>query len=208
MTLKKSLFAALVAVCAIGMATDTSYAFFGRHHGSCGSWGGSWGGSYGGSWGGWYGGSWGSCGSCGGYISYSSCGSCGSCGSYGGGYVSYGYDDGYAGSRVIADGVVVASEPTTTTTIAAAPTVKTSLTIHVPANTKLTLAGVETKQIGETRQFATTRLAAGQNWDNYKVVAEMTHNGQTVRQERTLSLTGGESQELTISFDSTKVARN
>src|SRR4051812_6138769 len=93
MTLKKSLFAALVGVSALGLMSGTASAhLFG--HGSCGSWGGGWGGSWG-SHGGWgscgsYGGSWGSCGSCGGYYtSYSSCGSCS-----GGYYSSYGYSDG------------------------------------------------------------------------------------------------------------------
>ncbi|HEX3600079.1 MAG TPA: hypothetical protein VHU84_08040, partial [Lacipirellulaceae bacterium] len=66
MTLKKSLFAALVVVSAIAMSASTASAhLFG--HGSCGSSGGSWGGSWGGGWG--SRGSWGggSCGSSGGY---------------------------------------------------------------------------------------------------------------------------------------------
>ena len=89
-----------------------------------------------------------------------------------------------------------------------APAVKTSLTIHVPADAKITLAGVDTKQSGETRQFATTRLAAGQSWDGYKVVVEMNKNGQTLHEERTIKLIGGEAQELSINFDSTAVAKN
>ena len=70
------------------------------------------------------------------------------------------------------------------------------------------LAGVETKQSGEARQFATTSLASGQNWDGYKVVVEVNSNGQTLREERTIKLIGGEAQELSINFDSTKVANN
>ena len=53
------------------------------------------------------------------------------------------------------------------------------------------------------RQFATTRLAAGQTWDSYKVVVEMNKNGQTLHEERTIKLIGGEAQELSINFDST-----
>ena len=200
MTLKKSLFAALMAGCAILCSANTSSAFFG-HRGGCGSYGGGWG-SYGGSWGGSYGsgGSWGG-GSWGG-------GSCGSCGSYGGGYAYYGgyYGGGYASTRVIYDGVAT-SRPSSAV-IASAPAVKTSLTIHVPADAKITLAGVDTKQSGELRQFATTRLAAGQTWDGYKVVVEMNKNGQTLHEERTIKLVGGESQELSINFDSTAVAQN
>ncbi|HEX4415856.1 MAG TPA: TIGR03000 domain-containing protein [Lacipirellulaceae bacterium] len=212
MTLKKSLFAALVAVTAISMSAATASAhLFG--HGSCGSSGGSWGGGWGGSWG--SRGSWGSCGSCGGswggsygsggsWGGYSSCGSCGggytvitsSCGSCGGyGYESYS-DGGYArvNSRV---STVVASS---------APAVKTQLTLHVPADAKVTLAGVETKQTGEVRQFATTKLASGQNWNDYKIVVETTHDGQVQHEERTITLTGGQNEDLAINFtnDSTK----
>lgn len=199
MTSKKTLFAALVAGCAIAMTANTSFAWGHWHGGSCGSSGGSWGGSHGS-----YGGSWG-----GSYGSGGSCGSCGSCGSYGGGYAYYGgyYGGGYATSRVIYDGYV-SSTPRTSSVIAAAPAVKTSLTIHVPAEAKITLAGVDTKQSGAVRQFATSRLAAGQNWDGYKVVAEIERNGQKLREERTIQLTGGEAQDLTINFDSTNVAQN
>lgn len=202
MTMKKSLFAALVAVTAISLSAATASAhLFG--HGSCGSWGGSSGGSWGGSWG--SRGSWGSCGSCGGsygsggsWGGYSSCGSCGgytvissSCGSCGGyGYTSYGYDGGYA--RI--------SSQVTTVVASSTPAIKTQLTLHVPADAKVTLAGVETKQTGEVRQFATTKLASGQNWNDYKIVVETTHDGQVQREERTITLTGGQNEDLAINF--------
>lgn len=219
MTLKKNLFAALVIGCALALSANTASArLFGRGHGSCGSWGGgSYGGSYGGSWGGSHGGYGG--GSYGGYsASYGSGGSWGgsyggggswggssgsyggsaSCGSCGGSVSYYGGDDGYASARVISSTVVASS----------APAVKTSLTLHVPADAKVTLAGVDTKQSGEARQFATTRLAAGQKWEGYKVVVEMNKDGKAQREERTVNLVGGESQELSINFDSTAVAKN
>src|SRR5437763_3950215 len=119
MTLKKNLFVALLAGCALAMTATNSFAW--HHGGSCGSYGG-------GSWGG----GWGSCGSYGGWGGYGSggsCGSCGSCGSYGGGgYAYYGgyYGGGYASTRVIYDGVVSASP--STSVIASAPAVKPSLT--------------------------------------------------------------------------------
>jgi uncharacterized protein (TIGR03000 family) len=215
MTLKKNLFAALVVGCALAMSANSASAHLFGRGGGCGSWGGGWGGSYGGSYGGSWGGSYGSGGSYGGYsVGYGSWGggsggsygggSCGSCGGYGysGGY----YDGGYAGTRVIYGGVV--SSTPSTTVVASAPVVKTSLTIHVPADAKISLAGVNTKQSGELRQFATTRLAAGQTWDGYKVVVEMNKNGQTLHEERTIKLIGGEAQELSINFDSTTVAKN
>lgn len=209
MTLKKNLLVALIAASAVVLTANSSYAFFGRHGGSCGScggsggsWGsrgscGSWGGGSGGSWGsggscGSWGGSGGSCGSCGSCGSSGSCGSCGSCGGSGGGYSYYG--GGYGG-------YVVVSRPRAVV-VAAAPAVKTKLTLHVPADAKVTLAGVETKQTGEVRQFATSKLASGEVWNDYKVVVETTRDGQTIREERTLTLTGGNDQDLAVNFDS------
>jgi uncharacterized protein (TIGR03000 family) len=193
MTLKKNLLVALVAMAAVTMSANTSFGWFGHHRGSCGSWGGgSWGGGSWGSRGSW-GGSWGG-GSYGGY-------GYGSGGSYGGGYSSCGsYGGGYGYSGVVYDGYAV-SRPVTRVYVAkATPEVKTRLTLHVPADAKVTLAGVETKQTGEVRQFATSRLAQGQNWNDYKVVVETTRDGQTLREERTLNLTGGEDQDLTVAF--------
>jgi uncharacterized protein (TIGR03000 family) len=81
------------------------------------------------------------------------------------------------------------------------------LTLKVPAEAKVTLAGVETKQTGEVRQFATSKLGAGQIWDGYKVVVELQRDGQTLREERTLKLTGGQPQELTVDFANNQLAQ-
>jgi len=206
MSFKRSLLAAAVAVCAVGIMTESSHAFFGRH-GSCGS-GGGWGsrGSHGG-WGsrgshGSWGGGYGSCGSSGG--SYG-----GSHGSWGGSHGSYGgvyYGGGsYVRTGVVYEGVVV--RESAPVTIASTPAVKTRLTLNVPAEAKVTLAGVETKQSGAIRQFATTKLSAGQTWEGYAVVVEMEKDGQMVREERTLKLIGGQPQELTVNFDSNQIAQ-
>lgn len=196
MTLKKSLFAALVAVGAVAVMSESSHAFFGWRggHGSCGSSGGGWGsrGSWGGSHGGW--GSRGSHGSWGGG-SYGSYGG-GSHGSYGGGYATSYWGYGYARSEAVPREV-----------IASKPAVKTRLTLNVPAEAKVTLAGVDTKQTGEVRQFSTTNLKAGQVWDDYKVVVEMEQDGQMLRDERIIKLTGGQAQELSINFDSKQLAQ-
>lgn len=183
MTMKKNLLVALLAVAAVTLTASSSSAFFGRH-GSCGSWGsrGSWGSH--GSWGGSYGssGSWGSS------------GSYGSCGSHGGGYSSVSY--GYGGYATVSRPVV--------RVVATAPAVKTRLTLRVPAEAKVTLAGVETKQAGEVRQFATSKLTSGEIWKDYKVVIELNRDGQTLREERTIKLTGGQDQELAVNFDNNK----
>ena len=82
----------------------------------------------------------------------------------------------------------------TTIVASSTPAVKTRLTLHVPADAKVTLAGVETKQTGEVRQFATSKLASGQTWSDYKVVIETTHDGKVQREERSLTLTGGQNK--------------
>jgi uncharacterized protein (TIGR03000 family) len=81
------------------------------------------------------------------------------------------------------------------------------LTLNVPAEARVTLAGVDTKQTGEVRQFSTTNLKAGQVWDDYKVVVEMEQDGQMLRDERIIKLTGGQAQELSINFDSKQLAQ-
>jgi uncharacterized protein (TIGR03000 family) len=224
MTLKKSVFVALVAVSALSMLAENSNAFFGLFgggsHGSCGSWGGGWGsrggwgggscGSYGGggSYGG-YGGSYGSYGGWGG-------GSCGSYGGYGGSYGSYGggggyasYDGGYARSGRIIYGPVVRAQQVVPAreTVVTQQMPKTRLTLHVPSDAVVTLAGVPTKQTGEVRLYTTTRLASGQVWDDYKVVVSLERDGQTLRQEKTIQLTGGQSQELSIEFENEALAQ-
>jgi len=99
---------------------------------------------------------------------------------------------------------VIASRPSDEVV---ASNVKTRLTLHVPADAKVTLAGVATKQTGEHRQFATTKLRAGETWDDYRVVVEVSNGGKMLREERTIKLVGGQDQELTIDFDSTQVAQ-
>jgi uncharacterized protein (TIGR03000 family) len=209
MTVKKCVLIALVAVGATIVMSEDSQAFFGRRgsHGSCGSSGGSWGsggssGSWGsnGSHGGWRHrrGSWGSNGSSG------SWGSNGSHGGYGG---SHGSNGGYYSSTTYGSGSYVVVRESKPVTIAATAAVKTRLTLRVPAEAKVTLAGVETKQTGEVRSFSTNRLTAGQVWDDYTVVVEVERNGQVLREERTIKLTGGTPQELAVDFADNQLAQ-
>jgi uncharacterized protein (TIGR03000 family) len=77
---------------------------------------------------------------------------------------------------------------------------KTKVTLHVPANAKVTLAGAETRQTGETRTFITTSLKAGQKWDGYVVRVELERDGQTLTEEKNLAIEGGQSYELSFDF--------
>ena len=210
MGLRNVLLGALVALSAVALATEDAQAFWGSR-GSWGSYGGSWGsnGSHGssGSWG--SRGSYGSHGSHGGFFRRhrhgSSGGSWGSNGSHGsngsaGGHASYGY--GYGGGYVVRNSAVENSAPTL---VAAAPA-KTTLTVRVPADAKITLAGIQTKQTGEVREFATDKLVAGQTWSNYNIHVEVTRDGKTMSQDRTILLTGGQSQELSIDLGGMQLA--
>jgi uncharacterized protein (TIGR03000 family) len=126
----------------------------------------------------------------------------------GGHYSSYdyGWNGGYARSGGVVYGRVVDARPARSRAVAQS-NVKTRLTLHVPADAKVTLAGIPTKQSGELRQFTTTKLANGQVWNDYKIVVALDRNGQTLQEERTIRLTGGQAQELSINFDSHQLAQ-
>jgi uncharacterized protein (TIGR03000 family) len=212
MSVKKCLLTAVIACGAVVVMSENSEAFFGRRgsHGSCGSSGGGWG--SGGSWGGSHGswgsrGGWGSRGSHGGSWGGSHGSWGGSHGSHGGGYAVTHYGDGGYASRGVTYDRVVVRESKPVTIAKSLPAVKTRLTLRVPAEAKVTLAGVETKQTGEVRQFSTSKLSAGQVWEDYTVVVEMNRDGQVVREERTLKLTGGMPQELAIDFAENQLAQ-
>jgi len=77
---------------------------------------------------------------------------------------------------------------------------KTKVTLHVPAGAKVSLAGAETKQTGETRTYITSTLKAGQKWDGYVVRVELERDGQTLTEEKNLSIEGGQNYELSFDF--------
>lgn len=88
----------------------------------------------------------------------------------------------------------------------AAASVETALTVHVPADAKVFLAGNPTSAKGETRVFRTTGLSTGKAWDDYTVRVEFEQDGQIVKQERTITLRAGEAQELSFTDEAEKVA--
>lgn len=84
--------------------------------------------------------------------------------------------------------------------------VETSLTVHVPSEAKVFLAGNATKANGETRVFRTTGLSSSKAWNGYTVRVELERGGRTIVKEETISLKAGQSQELSFDFDGDKVA--
>jgi uncharacterized protein (TIGR03000 family) len=83
---------------------------------------------------------------------------------------------------------------------------ETSLTVHVPADAKVYLAGNPTKAGGEKRVFRTTGLAGDKSWEGYTVRVELERGGRVITKEETISLKAGESRELRFEFEGDKVA--
>ena len=81
------------------------------------------------------------------------------------------------------------------------PPVQTELKLDVPAAAQVFLSGAATKQTGTTRSYITQRLASGEIWTGYTVRVELEQNGETLVQERTLTVTGGESYQLAFDFE-------
>src|SRR5262249_45556477 len=83
---------------------------------------------------------------------------------------------------------------------------RTNLTLRVPAEAKVFLAGAETRSSGAVREFSTSKLAAGQEWNDYVVRVELDRNGEKLVNEQKLTLVGGQDRELNVDFD-LKLAR-
>ena len=77
--------------------------------------------------------------------------------------------------------------------------VQTTVTLHVPQDAKVTLAGNETRATGAVRRFSTTELPQGTRWQDYRIEVAVNRDGQWVRHEKTITLTGGDS--VTFDFD-------
>ncbi|MCA9207181.1 MAG: TIGR03000 domain-containing protein, partial [Planctomycetales bacterium] len=82
----------------------------------------------------------------------------------------------------------------------------TSLTVNVPEDAKLYLSGVETSVTGSVRTFTTSKLAAGTVWSDYVVKVEVNRDGRTIVDEKSISLTAGDTKELTFTLDAVQVA--
>lgn len=77
--------------------------------------------------------------------------------------------------------------------------IQTSLTLNVPENSRVTLAGNSTKAVGSQRVFQSSHLKLGEAWDDY--VVEVEHDGKIKRQA--IRLIGGDQLALTFDFDQT-----
>jgi len=94
----------------------------------------------------------------------------------------------------------------TLTPIVAAKVASTTIKVHVPENAKVYLAGTLTKSVGPLRVFKTNELKAGESWDDYVIRVEMDDNGRVVTQEKSFTLTAGNSLELSFDASAPKIA--
>jgi len=84
--------------------------------------------------------------------------------------------------------------------------VETRLTLNVPQDAEVFLAGSPTSSTGSVRKFSTTRLARGEQWSDYAIRVTWERDGRTLSKEQVLTLRGGESQDVTVSFDEGEIA--
>ncbi len=74
----------------------------------------------------------------------------------------------------------------------------TSLTLHVPAQANVWLAGNNTSSTGEVRLFETSSLHEGQTWKNYEIRVTIVVDGREQVASKTIDLLAGASVELSI----------
>ena len=84
---------------------------------------------------------------------------------------------------------------------------RTTVVIHVPADAKVFLSGHEMTATGPVRQFSTTRLGAGEEWNGYTIRATIERDGQLVTKEQTISLRGGDAQDVRVRLRQERAGR-
>ncbi|MCA9130115.1 MAG: TIGR03000 domain-containing protein [Planctomycetales bacterium] len=75
--------------------------------------------------------------------------------------------------------------------------IQTAVTLNVPEDAEVTLAGNQTKISGQSRVFRTSQLLVGDVWDDYEI--EVKQGDQVKRQK--IRLIAGDNIELTFNFD-------
>ena len=83
---------------------------------------------------------------------------------------------------------------------------ETTLTINVPEDATVRLAGREVAGEGPVRTFTTSKLPAGETWSDYTIEVSVDRDGQLLSQEKTIDLRAGHTQNVTFEFDAPQVA--
>ena len=91
--------------------------------------------------------------------------------------------------------------------VEAEPAPETVVTLHVPADAVVTLAGNRVDGDGEVRTFRTDQLKEGESWDGYEIRVTANIDGQSVSQQRRVTVEAGRKTELTFNFEENAVAQ-
>jgi len=102
-------------------------------------------------------------------------------------------DAGEEATKVVS---LTAGQRTSISFEAAAP--KTSVTLRVPADAKVWLAGNPTASTGEVRTFATSILASGKTWKGYEIRVAAMVDGQERSVSKVIDLSAGDAIDLTL----------
>jgi uncharacterized protein (TIGR03000 family) len=79
------------------------------------------------------------------------------------------------------------------------------ITVHLPANARLTIDGEATTSTSAVREFVSPALAAGKNF-SYTFQAEFTRDGKTVVETRDVTVRAGLNTEVRFASNLTSVA--
>ena len=84
----------------------------------------------------------------------------------------------------------------------------TVLSLNVPSDADVTLAGNRTNATGPLRLFTTTNLKSGESWKDYKIVVSKKVDGKKVVQTKLVELKAGDSLDVSFDFpaDSNQIA--
>ena len=85
---------------------------------------------------------------------------------------------------------------------------QTHLTLSVPSESTVTLAGKQTLLTGSVRVYTTTTLSKGEEWTDYPIRVEVQRDGRTVAREQNITLVGGEFQNVSFDFETNQLAEN
>jgi uncharacterized protein (TIGR03000 family) len=75
---------------------------------------------------------------------------------------------------------------------------KTSVTLRVPADAKVWLAGSATASMGDVRTFETSSLPAGKSWKGYEIRVATVVDGQERTVSKVIDLAAGDVVDLTL----------
>lgn len=83
---------------------------------------------------------------------------------------------------------------------------ETTVTVRVPEQAKVELAGHPTNASGTVRTFATSSLEEGKVWSDYVIRVSLDRNGQTVTKEKKIDLKAGDNVNFEFDFADNRVA--